>query len=101
MRLAASSPRPLFAISSTLIIAAALLTNGCGSSGSASTPQFSGNTAVTVVLSSTANDQVSALELQFQSLTLTSPSCKTAALLSAPTSGPRVGAEFMHLNSAA
>src|ERR1700683_2298198 len=101
MRLAASSPRPLFAISSTLIIAAALLTNGCGSSGSASTPQFSGNTAVTVVLSSTANDQVSALELQFQSLTLTSQFGKTAALLSAPTSGPAVGAQFMHLNSAA
>jgi len=99
MRLASSSPRQLFAISFTLIIAAALLTTGCGSGGSTSTPQFSGNTPVTVVLSSTANDQVSALELQFQSLTLTNKSGETATLLSVPTSGPTVGAEFMHINS--
>jgi hypothetical protein len=66
-----------------------------------STPQFSGNTLVTVALSSTANDQVSALDLQFQSLTLTSQSGKTATLLSAPASGPGVGAEFMHINGAA
>jgi hypothetical protein len=84
-----------------LIIAAVLLSTGCGSSGSTPIPQFSGNTSATVVLSSTANDQVSALELQFQTLTLTSQSGKTATLLSAPTSGPTVGAEFMHLNSAA
>lgn len=101
MRSASSSPRQLFAISFTLIIAAALLTTGCGSSGGTSTPQFSGNTSVTVALSSTANDQVSALELQFQSVTLTGQSGKTATLLSAPTSGPAVGAEFMHINSAA
>jgi hypothetical protein len=99
MRFASSSPRQVFSVSFTSIIAAALLTTGCGSG--PSTPQFSGSTAVTVVLSSTANDQVSALELQFQSLTLTSQAGKTATLLSAPTSGPTVGAEFMHMNSAA
>jgi len=101
MCLTSSSPCQRLAISFTWIIAAALLTTGCGSSGSTPTPQFSGNTSATVVLSSTANDQVSALELQFQSLTLTSQSGKTATLLSAPTSGPVVGAEFMHINSAA
>jgi hypothetical protein len=103
MRLASSSPRQLFAISLPLIIAiaAALSATGCGSSGSTSTPQFSGATPVTVVLSSAANDQVTSLELQFQSLTLTSQSGKTATLLSAPASGQTVGAEFMHLNSAA
>jgi hypothetical protein len=101
MRLASSSPRQRFAISCTLIVAAALLITGCGSGGGPSTPQFSGNTAVTVVLSSTANDEVTSLELQFQSLTLTSQSGKTATLLSAPTSGPTVGAEFMHMNSVA
>jgi hypothetical protein len=106
MRLASSSPRQLFAIPLGLIIvgliiAAALLTTGCGSGASSSTPKLSGNTAVTVVLSSTANDQVSAFELQFQSLTLTGQSGKTATLLSVPASGPVVGAEFMHLNGAA
>ncbi|MHB8216383.1 MAG: DUF5666 domain-containing protein [Candidatus Sulfotelmatobacter sp.] len=106
MRSASSSPRQRFAVSFTLIFAAAtitaaLLTTGCGSGGSTSSPQFSGNTSVTVALSGTANDQVSALELQFQSLTLTTQSGKTATLLSVPTSGPTVGAEFMHMNSAA
>ena len=102
MRLASSSPRQLFAVFFTLIVAAALLTTGCGSSGSTPTPpKFSGNTSVTVVLSSTANDQLTALELQFQSLTLTGQSGNTATLLSAPASGPVVGAEFMHINSAA
>jgi hypothetical protein len=101
MRFASSSPRQLFATSFTLIIAAAFLTTGCGSGGGTSTPQFRGNTPVTVVLSSTANDQVTALELQFQTLTLTSQSGTTATLLSAPTAGPTVGGEFMHINSAA
>jgi hypothetical protein len=100
MRLAPSSPCQLFAIPFALTIAAALLTTGCGGNAS-SQPQFSGNTSTTVVLSSTANDQLSALNLQFQSLALTSQSGNTATLLSAPASGPAVGAEFEHLNSAA
>jgi hypothetical protein len=105
MRLASSSTRQRLAISFPLIIAASLLSTGCGSNGNTPpTPQFSGNTSVTVVLSSTANDQVSSLNLQFQSLTLTSQSGKTATLLSEPASasapGPLVGAEFMHLNGA-
>jgi hypothetical protein len=102
MRSSSSSPRQLFTFSLALIIAAAVFTASCGSNGSMpNIRQFTGNTSVTVVLSSTANDQVSALELQFQSLTLTSQSGKTATLLSVPTSGPGVGAEFMHMNGAA
>jgi hypothetical protein len=105
MRLASSSSRPVFAIPLGLIVAAAVIfTTGCGSSGSmsgSSTPKLSGNTSVTVVLSSTSNNQLSEFDLQFQGLTLTSQSGKTATLLSAPTSGPGVGAEFMHINSTA
>jgi len=100
MRLVSSSPRQLFAIPFALTIAAALLTTACGSGG-VSTPQFSGNTSTTVVLSSTANDQLSALNLQFQSLILTTQAGNTATLLSAPASGPAVDAEFEHLNSTA
>jgi Domain of unknown function (DUF5666) len=107
MRLASSFLRQRLAISFPSIIATALLSTGCGSNGNTSTttPQFSGNTSVTVALSSTANDQVSSLNLQFQSLALTSQSGKTATLLSGPASastpGLLVGAEFMHLNGAA
>jgi len=60
------------------------ITTGCGSSGITPTPpKLSGNTAVTVLLSSTANDQLSQFNLTFQTLTLTSQSGKTVSLLSA------------------
>jgi hypothetical protein len=100
MRLSSSSPRQLFTISLALIIAAALSTTGCGSGSISNAPEFSGNTSVTVALSSTANDQLSEFNLQFQGLSLTSQSGKTATLLSAPTSRPGVGSEFMHINGA-
>ena len=99
MRFVSSSPRHLFAVPFTLILAAALFTTGCGSSGSTSAPQFSGNTAVTVAASSTANDQLTEFDLGFQSITLTSQSGKTATLASSSTSG--LGAEFTHLNGLA
>lgn len=73
-------------------ILATLLTTGCGSSTPAP-PKFSGNTQVTVLLSSTANDQVSQFDVELQSLTLTSQSGETVSLLSSQQS-----AEFMHLN---
>jgi hypothetical protein len=69
------------------------ITIGCGSSGSTPPPKFTGNTSVTVVLSSTANDQVMNFNLQLQSLTLISQSGKTITLLSS-----QEPAEFMHLN---
>jgi Domain of unknown function (DUF5666) len=97
MRLASSSPRQRFAISLTLILAAALLSTGCGSSGSASTPQFSGNTQVTVVLTSTANDQLTRFNFGFTSITLTSQSGTTVSLLSEPQNSFD-GAELIHVN---
>jgi hypothetical protein len=86
-----------------LILASLVFTAGCGSSMSSQPqlPQFTGNTMVTVVLTSTANDQLAEFDLGFQSVTLTSQSGKTATLLSLPTSGPAAGAEFMHINGTA
>src|SRR5580658_4439999 len=78
-----------------LLLLPALLTTGCGSGGSSPVvpPKLSGNTSVTVMLSSTGNDQLSEFDLGFTSITLTSQSGNTATLLptSAPGSGP--GAE--------
>jgi hypothetical protein len=54
---------------------------------------FAGNTQVTVLLSSTANDQVTRFDLAIQKLTLTSRTGKTVTLLSS-----QQPAEFMHLN---
>ncbi|MFZ0759571.1 MAG: DUF5666 domain-containing protein [Candidatus Sulfotelmatobacter sp.] len=90
---ASSFPRQqLFAISFTLTIAAALLTTGCGSSGT-TPPKFSGNTPVTVLLASSGNDQVTQFAVELQTLTLTSQSGKTVTLLSS-----QQPSEFMHLN---
>lgn len=100
MRLASLSPRQLFAIFLTVILTSAIFSTGCGSS-MAKTPPLTGNTAVTVVVSSTANDQLAEFDLGFQSITLTSQSGKTATLLSLPMSGPGLGAEFMHVNGTA
>ena len=82
-----------FLITLTLLFGIGL-TTGCGSSGtSPAPPQFSGNTSVTVLLASTANDQVTRFDLEFQTLTLTNQSGKTVTLLSSEQP-----AEFMHLN---
>ena len=82
-----------FLITLTLLLGIGI-TTGCGSSGTTPTPpQFSGNTSVTVLLSSTANDQVTGFDLAFQTLTLTNQSGKTVTLLSS-----QQPAEFMHLN---
>jgi len=97
MRFVSSFPRQLFAISFTLIIAAALLTTGCGSGGSASTPQFSGNTQVTVALTSTANDQLTRFNFGFSSITLTNQSGTAVPLLSEPQNSFDQ-AELIHAN---
>jgi hypothetical protein len=91
-------------ISALMLVGAASFTTGCGSSGSMSeppAPTLTGNTSVTVMLTGMANDQLAEFDLGFQSITLTSQSGKTATLLSLPTSGPAVGAEFMHINGLA
>jgi len=79
------------------LIAATILATGCGSGGSTlkmpPPPQLSGNTQVTVVLTSTANDELSQFILQIQELTLTSQSGKVVTLVSS-----QVPAEFIHLN---
>ena len=97
MKSATSSARFLAPNTIPTIFAAVLtvaLTTSCGSGGAVSkTPTFSGNTQVTVVLSSTANDQVTGFDMTLQSLTLTSQSGKTVSLLSS-----QQPAEFMHLN---
>jgi len=72
---------------------AAVIATGCGSS---ATQAPIANTAVTVMPSSTANDQLSQFGVVFSSITLTSKSGKTVNLLSAPQ-----GAEFIHLNGTA
>lgn len=102
MRCATSSARrsglnSLF-ILVTLILVAVLMTD-CGSSGPKTTttppPQFTGETQVTVVLNSTANDQLAELNLSFQGITLTSQSGKAVTLLAA-----QQPSEFVHLNGA-
>lgn len=74
------------------VLAGIGITTGCGSS-APTPPKFSGNTSVTVLLSSTANDQVTRFDLAFQTLTLTNQSGTTVTLLSS-----QQPAEFMHLN---
>lgn len=71
----------------------AAITTGCGSLPGPPPPAFSGNTNVTVLLSSTANDQLSQFGLTFNSLTLTNKAGKSFTLLASPQ-----GAEFVHLN---
>ena len=102
MSLASSSPRQVFASLLIVVLAAAVISTGCGASGSmAKTPPLIGNTAVTVVVSSMANDQLAEFDLGFQNITLTSQSGKTVPVMSMPTSGPPLGAEFMHINGTA
>jgi hypothetical protein len=78
-----------------LILAFALIASGCGSSAT-KPPAFSGNTSITAVLTTTANDQLSEFGMVLQGVTLTDQSGKTIDLLSAPQ-----GAEFMTINGGA
>jgi hypothetical protein len=100
MNFVSSSPRQVRGIPFTLIVTAAIFSTGCGSSGN-NAPPLIGNTQVTVLLTSTANDQLSEFDIGFLGITLTSQSGKTATSLptSAPGSGP--GAEFIRMNSTA
>jgi hypothetical protein len=73
---------------------AAALISGCGGSNAANTsPTPAGNTLVTVVASSTANDKLTEFDLSFNTITLTSQSGKAVSLLPAIEH-----AEFIHLN---
>ena len=93
--------RHSFFSSLVVLAAAAGFTTGCGSSGSMShstTPALSGNTSVTLLLTSTANDQLDQFNLGFNSITLTSQSGKTVNLFTTSQNSTPPGAEFMHLN---
>ncbi len=97
MKFAASSTqigRLLSAISFLLVLAS--LFTGCGSSGSAPS-KLSGNTNVTVLLSSAANDQLTEFDIGLQSISLTSQLGKEVSLLSL-ANGQEQGAEFIHVN---
>jgi Domain of unknown function (DUF5666) len=92
------SPTSRFLIVFTIAVAA--ITTGCGSTGmsSSKTPALSGNTSVTLLLSSTANAQLDQFVVGFNSVTLTSQSGKMVSLFTTPPKGtPRI-AEFIHLN---
>ncbi|MGO8817360.1 MAG: DUF5666 domain-containing protein [Terriglobia bacterium] len=74
------------------------LTTGCGSlDSSVSPPPSPATTSVTVVLSSTANDQLSRFGISLQSLGLTSQSGKTVNLFTASQNNGH-NIEFIHLN---
>lgn len=84
-----------FLSAATLLLAIGIST-GCGSTASSTaptSPPIGGSTSVTVLLSSTVNDQVTMFDGGLQTLTLTSPSGKSVTLLSS-----QQPAEFMHLN---
>ncbi len=83
----------------TMATAAALLLTGCGGGSSAKTT-LSGNTAVTVLLSSTANDRFGYFSLQISSLTLTDSKGNSVKLWPS-ASGNEYPFEFMHLNGIA
>jgi uncharacterized protein DUF5666 len=87
--------RALNSIPCLLLFAALALTMGCGSNAFPNTggTHFSGNTTVTLLLSSTANDQLENYEMYIQSVTLTSQAGQTAALIASPQP-----TEFIHLN---
>ena len=86
-----SSSQLLAATLASLLLA---ITSGCGGGApSSSMPTFSGNTNVTLLATSTANDTFWQLTATLQGLTLTSQSGKTVTVLTSP-----VGDEFIHLN---
>lgn len=109
LQMAGSNLRQCFvsSIIAFLLATSALLIVGCGGSmtvhpgataignptsgNPAST--VTGNTSVTVLATSTANDQLAEFHVEFTGIALTTKSGKTANLISTP-----VAAEFMHLN---
>lgn len=84
-------PVSRFILVVTLILAAAF-TAGCGASGSG-TPPLSGNTSVTLLLSSSANDQLSKFGIDFVTIALTNKAGETVSLPS-----PQLGPDFIHAN---
>jgi hypothetical protein len=92
-------PRPNSRLSKSLLAIGvtflATFAAGCGMNMS-SMPPTPQNTSVTVMVSSTANDQLSQMNVTFNNLTLTSQSGKTFSLFTTPQQ-----AEFIHVNGTA
>jgi len=87
---------PLSSASSFLFATTIGLTVGCGSGGGGSSNPgnpSNASSSVTLMLSSTANDQLSRFDISFASLTLTNQAGKTVTVFSTPQT-----AEFIHLN---
>jgi hypothetical protein len=79
------------------VVLIAISIAGCGRSQSAV-----GNTSVTLVVSSTANDKLSMFQMDLIDLTLTSQSGETVSLLASPPSTkPSEYVEFLHVNGTA
>jgi hypothetical protein len=83
----------VFAVVLAIVIAA-----GCGGGSQPKTPVLSGNTEVTVLLSSAANDQLQLFQIGFSNLTLTNQSGQTVTLLSTQAAQ---SAEFININGGA
>ena len=89
----ADFPSRHFAIFAFALAGVVAFTSGCSTIKPPEQTGFGGNTAVTVLLSSTANDQVTLFDIGLQTLTLTSRTGKSVTLLSSDQP-----VEFMHLN---
>ncbi len=63
---------------------ATIIISGCGGGGAGAGTTFSGNTTVSVLISSTANDKLQTYSIEFVSLTLTDTSGNTVNLISSP-----------------
>ena len=88
-------------ISLLTLLTATMLTTACGSNGSGpQSPTLQGNTNVTVLLSSTANDQLQKFYIGLTQITLTSRSGKKVPLLAEPA-GTQQNTEFIHINGGA
>jgi hypothetical protein len=82
------------AVVTIFTVSLAILSAGCGSGTSTPPhPVLHGNTAVTLLLSSTANAQLSQFEMSFNSITLANAAGKTVSLVNTLQ-----GVEFIHLN---
>ncbi len=99
-KLFASLPQYLrccFIISPAAISVGVVMLSGCGASrfpASQAQAAVSGeSTSVTLLASSTANDQLSAFNVQISGITLTNAAGKSVSLMSTP-----VSPEFIHLN---
>jgi len=91
---------PFTLLFGTLLVFA-LAISGCGTAGNMErVPQFQGNTNVTVVMSSTANSQLSEFDIGITGISLGSQSGKSVTLYAVPP-GTEQGIEFIHANGQA